>query len=128
MDPTKNDNHVKWYLATQVILSAAHMVGINIYIYILNVKKKNKKKIYIYINQPNIYDILHLQPAPSPLSSGGRFVMFRYIPIRSLGSIAIRLEAIASRLEAITTSSKKLLGWRPSLPGWRLLLRVTRRY
>ena len=25
MDPTKNDNHVKWYCATQVILSAAHM-------------------------------------------------------------------------------------------------------
>ena len=25
MDPTKNDNHVKWYLATQVILSAAHV-------------------------------------------------------------------------------------------------------
>ena len=25
MDPTKNDNHVKWYLATQVILSAAHI-------------------------------------------------------------------------------------------------------
>ena len=25
MDPTKNDNHVKWYLAAQVILSAAHI-------------------------------------------------------------------------------------------------------
>ena len=29
MDPTKNDNHVKWYLATQVILSAAHISSIN---------------------------------------------------------------------------------------------------
>ena len=28
MDPTKNDNHVKWYCATQVILSAAHMGGL----------------------------------------------------------------------------------------------------
>ena len=28
MDPTKNDNHVKWYCATQVILSAAHMMAI----------------------------------------------------------------------------------------------------
>ena len=33
MDPTKNDNHVKWYLATQVILSAAHMNISNKYIY-----------------------------------------------------------------------------------------------
>ena len=25
MDPTKNDNHVKWYLATRLILSSAHL-------------------------------------------------------------------------------------------------------
>ena len=30
--PHQNDNHVKWYLATQVILSAAHIYDIYIYI------------------------------------------------------------------------------------------------
>ena len=29
MGPTKNDNHAKWYLATQVILSAAHLASMD---------------------------------------------------------------------------------------------------